>query len=623
MALVTAFFYLGVVLVIACLAMALGFRLLLWFRFAQDVGALEAALYAAGLSFAILSLAVFALGMVGWLRQGTALILLVVGAFAAGKGWRRLYDLMTLIPSVRKRIWHSGLALLLTSAILACVVLDSLLGMAPLTGSDALVYHFTVPKLGLARGSEPIFWLVNSFLVGQGHSLIGLGLALGSDRISMGLILVGGFLAAGALFVLTRNLTSERWAGLATLAFLLTPMVYWQMGTSGSPDIWMAFYATLAVMAASKGARPDENRWLALAGLLAGAAAGIKLTGWAIPVGIVTYCLFATRSLVRTCVCGLWSLPAGILPIVRNFWWTRDPFFPFLSRWLRPEHLNAITLAAIQMETHPKGYDRSILGLLTFPFLLSLKGDAYGVGQYFGPVVLALAPLLLFAFRRRGLAYAAGCVWGVVFLSVDLTSQAARFLLPVFPLALALVIVGVAEAFRKGWRVVQVGCAGTLLFALLFGLGSETIYARDFLPVVVGLERREVFLERTAPDYNMASFINRSLEGRQGNVMVFFQHVYYLHVPFLIGDPGISWLMDPDRLKGPQSLLQLFHEQNVRWVVKGPYYPKPFASAFQTLEDEGKLRPRFSADTSGFAYFRISGAKVPVHVVILEVDSAP
>jgi len=618
-----AFSCLAAALVIACLAVAFGLQLLQWMQIAQGAGGLEEGLYAGGLSFAILGMATFALGTLGWLRQGTALILLVVAALAAGRGWGRLFELTTLIPGAGKRIRHSGAAMLLAPAIAGCVILDSLLAMAPLTGSDALVYHFTVPMLSLAKGPGPIFWLINDFWVGQGHSLIELGMALGSDRISMGLILVGGLLTAGALFMLTRSVTSERWAGLAVLVFLLTPMVFWQMGTSGSPDIWMAFYTTLAVMAVHRGVHLGEKRWLLLGGVFAGAAAGVKLTGWAIPLGVLAYCLYATRSLSRTIACGLWSLPFGILPLVRNIWWTGDPFFPFLIRWLRPEHLNHYTLAAVQAATHPAGFDRSLSGLLAFPFFLSLRGNAYGVGHYFGPIVLALSPLLLFAVPKGGLTHAAAIVWGVSFLLVDLTSQGARFLLPVFPLALFLVFVGVDEAFRRGWRVVQAGCGGTLLLALLFGLGSETLYARDYLPVVVGIENREAFLARMAPDYGATSFVNAALEGQPGKAMVFFQHVYYLRIPFLIGDPAIAWLMDPDRLASFQELLQLLHRQNVRWVVMASSYPEPLAQSFQALEDEGNLRPKFSADASTYARFRIYGEKVPMHVVILEVASTP
>ena len=619
MALVAAFFYLSLVLVLVCLTVALGLRILSWLRDEQLVGALEEVLYAAGISFAILGAATFVLGALGWLNKATAFLLLVVAGLSAGKGWRRLYELISLRPGKGKRVEYSGLGLVLGVSIACCAGLNSLLAMAPLTGSDALVYHFVVPKISLAEGPKPSFGLTNGFLTGQGHGLIELGMALGSDRISLGFILVGGLLAAGAVFVFVCHLTSARWAGLATLLFLLTPMAFWQMGTSGCPDIWMPFYTTLAVLAASRGVRSGEHRWLFVAGLLAGAVAGTKYTGWAIPVGVAGYCFLATGCLRRTVTFALWSLPVGVLPLLRNVWWSGDPFFPFLTTWLRPGNLNRYALAAIHGATHPPGFNLSIPGLMAFPLLLSLKGNAYGVGHYFGPLILALAPLIPWAFRRRGLAYAAALVWAVDLLLVNLTSQGARFLLPVFPLALALIIAGAAEVFRKDWRIIHAGCIGALSLALLFGFGSEILYARDFLPVVVGLEKRDAFLERMAPDYGLTSIVNRLLKGREGRTMVFFQHLYYLRVPFLVGDPQISWLMDPAVLKSPQALTALLCEQNVRWVVKAPDYPAPLARAFQALEDQGKLRPAFSADTSTYTGFRTYRERIPVHVIILEL----
>ena len=83
--------------------LALGLRLLQWLRVAQDLGALEELLFAAGISFAILGVVIFAIGTVGWLRQGTAVILLVVAALVAGRGWLRLYELMTMIPGIGKK----------------------------------------------------------------------------------------------------------------------------------------------------------------------------------------------------------------------------------------------------------------------------------------------------------------------------------------------------------------------------------------------------------------------------------------------------------------------------------------------------------------------------------------
>jgi hypothetical protein len=57
-------------------------------------------------------------------------------------------------------------------------------------------------------------------------------------------------------------------------------------------------------------------------------------------------------------------------------------------------------------------------------------------------------------------------------------------------------------------------------------------------------------------------------------------------------------------------------------VVKASDYPGRLAPDFQALEEDGHLRPMFSADVSTFAGFRIYGAKLPLRVVILEVVPA-
>lgn len=144
------------------------------------------------------------------------------------------------------------------------------------------------------------------------------------------------------------------------------------------------------------------------------------------------------------------------------------------------------------------------------------------------------------------------------------------------------------------------------------------LYARDFIPVALGLERQEVFLERMAADYPAADFVNRTLGGRD-EVMVFFRHLYYLRMPFVEGHPGQSWLMDPNRIADSQKLLDLLHQKNIRWVVKAPDYPEPFARSFRALEDAGNLREVSSADVSTFTGFRVYGQRVPVRVTILEV----
>jgi len=80
--------------------------------------------------------------------------------------------------------------LLLTNGIVLCV--EFLTSLPPLTGSDALHYHFTTQKLILEHGFHPDFSISHSFLCGQHHLLILFGLALGSEQLAMGLIFLAG-----------------------------------------------------------------------------------------------------------------------------------------------------------------------------------------------------------------------------------------------------------------------------------------------------------------------------------------------------------------------------------------------------------------------------------------------
>jgi len=580
---------------------------------------LERTLISAGISFALLQLAVFALLAEGWLRRGTLGILFGAMTISAGVEWKIVRELFSAARKFLADARKSRLTFALVWAIAAVLMLDAVMAMSPLTGSDALHYHFTIPSLWLRNGFGPIFGIINSFGVGQAHMLIALGLGLGSDHLAMGIIFLGGALAAAALFVLARNWMPLKRGLMVTLVFLLSPIAFWQMTVAGSPDIWMMFYTTLAVLAAARGITLRSVRWAALAGFLAGAAAGSKYPVWIIPATLAIVFLVECRSFWLAAASSLAAFVAGLAPLIRNALWTGSPFFPYASKLFPPRPMNAYTLAETLTDTHNAAAHSGFMGWVEYPFRMVLDGQNYGVGHYFGPLVLVFAPLLLMAYRRTPLFRVAAWVWAAMFVSNQLTSQMGRFLLPVFGIALAITFAGVESVSRIGRPLLRRACNASVAIFLLLGAAAFTAYGRDFLPVSVGLESREHFLEREAPNYQETSFVNRELDGKPGATLVFFQHLYYLRTNFVVGDPTSNWNLYPDQYATPDAMLEWLRKYDVRWIVKPPDYPDPVGGVLRRLESDGILRPVAAAQVEDFLGWRIDREKMQVAMSILEV----
>jgi Protein of unknown function (DUF1420) len=636
-ALALAAIHLFVVFAILAISVAWGSRMLEGLRLQADSD-LESLLFAAGFAVVSLEIILFGLAAAGWLRFGSAVAVLALMGVTAGRGWLDTWTLVRLLVKKARSALKSWTDRGMAVAVAAFLAVEALLAMAPLSGSDAMHYHFTVPLLEEGHRLLPIFWLTHSFFTGQGHLLISLGLALGSDRISLGLIYLGGLLAVGTVFALAQHLMPIRWAWVATLAFVATPLVFWQVGTSGSPDIWMSFFIPLAVLAAARaagvplsaeanpGLAPSANRWLLVAGFFAGAAAGVKYTGWIIPLGLAAWALAARRPVRMVAGTILASLAAGIWPLARNWVWTGDPVFPFLSNWFSPRLANSFALTAIQSLTSAEAFGRDLPHLVRFPFALVLQGDRYGLGQYFGPLVLAFAPLLIVARWGKPAARVAAIFWVLTFVPVLLLNQMGRFLLPVYPLALVLAFSGVAAAAERRWRIIVTGCVATAVVFLTFSAGADALYAKSFLPVVLGTETQEAFLQRMAPDYRVDEFIESTLRSEMdradgGRVMVFYRHLYYLRVPFVEGAPEYSWLMNPSALNDPHVMFALLSRLDVRWIVRTEEYPETLDSVLSEMERTGQLMPMASAEIENLTgASRIYRQTENLHVLVLKVN---
>jgi hypothetical protein len=616
MALVRSLGALAGVAIFALLLVSFGRRLLRWTK-TPSLSLVEDLLLSTAAGVVVFEVGVALVSYTGKLRVGISVLLILVLVAAIPEVRGAFRDLAVAVRGAKRSPIEKALA----AIVFLVALLEGMSAMAPLTGSDALHYHFTTAQFYLKDGFRPNFFVVHSFFFSQSHQLILAGLSLGSEKLALGLVYLGGVLAAGAAACVARRWAPPVYGWLAALALLVTPVVFWQMTLSGAPDVWMAFFATVAVICIAS-YREQPRAGLALwAGVLAGAVAGAKYTGCVVAASLALAFLWEARSL-RPQICFLGgSLCAGIWPYARNFFWTGDPLFPFGVRWFTPNSVNHFTLAAVMLNTGASRHTGALkfLSLATFA---AFDPARPGFFQYFGPLCLVFVPFVALAIRNTSLWRAVAIVWLGSSVGIALTSDTARFLLPVYPIALAASVSSAAR-LRESWKLAKTLSLVTVGSVLLMGIAGLLIYERYPLAVSAGLMSREEYLQQSAPDYERAEFVNQALAGKEGSekALVFFRHIYYLNVPFVYGDPSGSWPIDPEKLESPEDWLALFHRENTRWVVRSPEYPEAVAAALSQLERGGALVPVVEGQTAEFVGKRIEDVKRTTPIVILRVQN--
>jgi len=603
--------------VICFLMAAFGHRVLRWSRCELENDS-ERILVSTAIGVIVFEVALAIIESLGNLKLGVMVVILAI-AIAGISEFRSILRIAT--AQLRSLVMAGAPGERFLLVIIALVLLfEGLAAVAPMTGSDALHYHFAAPLHTLRAGFHPDFFLTTSFLTGQGHLLILAGLALGSEKLAMGLLYLPGVLASVAAACLARKWVSRPWAWLAALAFLLNPVVFWQISTAGVPDLWMAFFAIAAVLFIARSSGGSSSASAIFCGGLAGGIAGTKYVGCIFAGALLVAFVWETRSLKRAALFIAGSLGAGIWPYLRNFIWTGDPVFPFALRWLAPSRVNAHALASIIEGTVVHG-QRSIESLWRFPLFAAVDRANAGFWEFFGPFCLLFLPL--FVWKAKRTAHWRGSLIVTAFggLGVGLASGMARYTLPALPIALAAAFAGAAAVAAEEWKFARGIIAVSIAGFLLLGAGGFAVYARPALAATVGLTSREDYLRQRAPDYAVSEFVNRALAGKEseGYVLVFFRHVYSLQVPYLYGDPQESWAVDPARLATPEAWHEFLRQNRIRWLVRAPEYPEEIAGPLEQLERDGALIPFAQENVTSFEGMRIQGIRRTATATILLV----
>ena len=476
------------------------------------------------------ALSTFAAGWLGLLYRAAYLPLFAVAAAGGAVVAVRTLRGITW-PALRSwRPWELALAALVG----LYVAVDLVVTCAPISSSDALLHHVAAPERFAAehRLSE-LEWSWNSYQPYTVEMLVLDGFLLwdGVQGAFAPLLLsLGGIAAvAGAGW----RLGGRSVALLATAIYGAQPFLTW-MASSAFVEPSAAFVLALAAWNLVEFARSGRAADVVVAGLCAGAAAGMKYFGAVAAAVLAATAAVALRRTLNVHVAAAFASPAVLVALpwyVKNAVLTGDPVYPLLRGWPNDE-----ARAAAYDSFDNYGHGHSALDLVVLPVRLLGDAEAFDRGEFVSPLFLLFAPVALLAARGRNVVALALFAIGAYFVIWFLGVQDARYLLLALPPLAVLAAIGVRELARRG-AVGRVASVTVTSGAFLAGLAITLAYAAQLVPAAVRLEREDEFLRENVSYHVGTEWLNANL---RPDARIALGHVFLLHV-----DPwALVWTPD-------------------------------------------------------------------------------
>ncbi len=163
---------------------------------------------------------------------------------------------------------------------------------------------------------------------------------------------------------------------------------------------------------------------------------------------------------------------------------------------------------------------------------------------------------------------------------------------------------------------------GTIGLMILSGAAGLAVYCTKPVLAGIGFTSREEYLKDRSQDYQATQAINQMLSTPEntGRALVFLRHQYYLRIPYLNGDPGTSFEVDPEKLKTPDQWKQFLKAKDIAYVVRAPDYPVATAPPLRELENRGDLVVFGQREVGNLQGMRIQEVHATIPVVVLRVS---
>jgi len=462
---------------------------------------------------------------------------------------------------------------ILSGAILAVILSDLAMGMAPPTARDVLIHHLAIPRLYLEAGRIYEIPFAPPASYPQTLEMLYLvPLGLGCDWAAAWVHLGFGILAAGVLGARARRWAGDRAGMAAALLFLSLPVVV-RLGSTAYVDLGLCLFGFLAMEYFLRWVESEEkSRDLVLSGFAVGLGLSVKYSALVLATCLVLLVALRVgrhKSLARvvraTVLFSVLSLVPAVPWLARNAWFHGNPFFPLFHNLFHDERTDEPRIPSPLLLRHLM-YGEGLFELTTLPvriFLQGAEGDPRRFDGRLNPFLLPLVALLLsggsYGRPRNGLGTTAWFVLVGTVLTLTTAVARVRYVLPFVAYLCPMVATMLAWDRISGKRRL----AAMVLFAGAFAWSGFYIFRalshEGFLPYLFHRESRESYLSRKLPLYDVYRCVNSLVQSDERVQLLFTgDQGYYLKVPYTYDSYFSGRQLARVLLEGPDAVEATF-----------------------------------------------------------------
>jgi len=389
-------------------------------------------------------------------------------------------------------------------AVVTCIFALSIIGLdgVPLTSWDAAVAHASLPatyvRLDEIRLLPGNVYSAYPQLI---HTLGALDFTY-YDKFEVGPAnwLLSVF-ACGAVYGLAHRI-GGRTAGLIAAAMFATSPIFIAQLSTVAIDVPFTGFIASALLALVIWGDTKSVRYLIAAGAIAGAACGIRHSGYLAAFLMFVWVVIQSKDNRAK----LSAIFAASVAIASAPWWLRswvlvgNPVYPLLTSVFGDGGMPDVQVTApLQHET---AQHAGILDFLTFPWRIAMHPESFDGWQASpGGLVLALGVVGVLWGGRMARWLGGFSLAGI--LTIYMVQRFARYLLPFF---MPLQVTGALAAVRPG--PLRRPIAVLLVLTYIYGLGLAVATSYQKWPVVFGRESREEYLTRRVERYPAFQWVN-------------------------------------------------------------------------------------------------------------------